>query len=235
MSLDRLFSADDVVGTMRQSFTDPNAAFVAYRGGSSAGVHSQLDMGTFVYEADGVRWIVDLGQEAARDDYYDKTRGGRWNWLRASAEGHSVLLTGNGGGKPSREAPSMDFSGGGASPYGTLDLGSAYGMSDYSRVFQLQNRRVLQIKDQIGDGLRGGGTWQAITRAQVSASGSTATLRQSGKTATLTVVEPAGTQVRAGRLSAGGKKINSSVDGFTAVTFDVPSGTKRVIVRISPD
>lgn len=234
MPLDKLFTADDVVGTMRQSFTDPNSAFIAYRGGSSAGVHSQLDQGSFVYEADGVRWIVDLGQEMARDDYYDKTKGGRWNWLRASSEGHSLLLA-NGGSRPGREAPSMEFSGSGNSPYGMLDLGSAYGMGDYNRVFQLIDRREAQIKDQIGDGLRGGGRWQAITKADVSVSGSTATLRQSGKSARFTVVEPSGAVVRTERMSAGGKKINTGLDGYTTIWFSVPSGTKRVIVRISPN
>jgi hypothetical protein len=234
MPLDRLFSSTDVVGTMHESFTNPNAAFVAYRGGSSAGVHNQLDMGSFIYEVDGVRWIVDPGQDAAKDDYYDKTKGGRWNWLRTSSEGHSLLLTSNGGSKPNREAPSMDFSAGGTSPFGSLNLGSAYGIGDYNRVFQLQDRRTLQVKDQIGSGMSGGGKWQAITKARVTASGATATMTQAGKSATLTVVEPSGARVRAERLSAGGKKVNTPVDGLTAISFDVPAGTKRVIVRISP-
>lgn len=236
MPLDKLFDSTDVVGSMRESFGDPNAAFAAYRGGASTGVHSQLDMGSFVYEVDGVRWIVDMGQDAAKDDYYDKTRGGRWNWLRNSAESHSVLLTGAGGSKPNKQASSLDFSSGGTSPFGSLDLASAYGLTSYNRVFQLTDRRTLQIKDQLGDGLRSGGRWQAVTKAQVSASGATARLSQAGKSVTLTVVEPSGAQVRGESVGNGlGKKVNSSTDGFTAVTFDVPAGTKRVIVRISPN
>jgi hypothetical protein len=51
------------VALMRTSWTDPNAIFVGLKCGSPSNAHSHLDVGSFVFESNGVRWAMDLGSE----------------------------------------------------------------------------------------------------------------------------------------------------------------------------
>ena len=48
---------------MRSSWTDPDAAFLAFKVGSPSVNHGHMDVGEFVFEANGVQWAVDLGGE----------------------------------------------------------------------------------------------------------------------------------------------------------------------------
>ncbi|MHC4170726.1 MAG: heparinase II/III domain-containing protein, partial [Planctomycetota bacterium] len=47
----------------RSSWTDPEAVFVGVKAGSPSANHGQMDSGSFVLDADGVRWAMDLGAE----------------------------------------------------------------------------------------------------------------------------------------------------------------------------
>jgi hypothetical protein len=47
----------------RSSWTDPAALYLALKGGSAGLNHAHMDAGSFVLEADGVRWACDLGMQ----------------------------------------------------------------------------------------------------------------------------------------------------------------------------
>lgn len=51
------------VAMMRTSWTDSNAIYVATKGGSVSINHAHMDIGSFVMEADGVRWAMDFGMQ----------------------------------------------------------------------------------------------------------------------------------------------------------------------------
>jgi len=51
------------VALMRTSWTDSNAIFVGLKGGSVSVNHAHMDIGSFVMEADGVRWAMDFGMQ----------------------------------------------------------------------------------------------------------------------------------------------------------------------------
>lgn len=80
----------------RGSWADPEAFYVAAKGGDNRVSHGQHDMGTFVYERWGQLWAMDLGRENyAVEDYFDSApRGRRWSYLRATAAGHNVVTLG---------------------------------------------------------------------------------------------------------------------------------------------
>ena len=46
---------------MRSDWLDPSAMFVGIKAGTNRVNHSHLDLGTFVLDALGQRWAVDLG------------------------------------------------------------------------------------------------------------------------------------------------------------------------------
>jgi len=73
--------------TLRSRWNDPQAIFVGLHGGSNAFNHSHLDLGSFVLEALGQRWAVDLGA----DDYNlpGYFGGKRFSYYRLRAEGHN--------------------------------------------------------------------------------------------------------------------------------------------------
>ena len=52
----------------RSSWTDPAATYVGLKGGSPSANHGQMDTGSFVLDADGVRWALDLGRRGLPRD-----------------------------------------------------------------------------------------------------------------------------------------------------------------------
>ncbi|GHB79991.1 hypothetical protein GCM10007390_37730 [Persicitalea jodogahamensis] len=51
------------VTLMRSSWTRPDAIFVGFKAGSPSAPHAHMDIGSFVMDADGVRWAIDLGSQ----------------------------------------------------------------------------------------------------------------------------------------------------------------------------
>ena len=48
---------------MRTSWSDPNAIFLGFKAGSASVNHGHMDIGSFVLEADGLRWASDFGMQ----------------------------------------------------------------------------------------------------------------------------------------------------------------------------
>ena len=62
--LDRHFRGPVEVVLMRSAWNDPDALFVGVKAGYNRVNHGHLDVGSFIMEADGVRWACDLGADA---------------------------------------------------------------------------------------------------------------------------------------------------------------------------
>lgn len=54
---------ENPVAMFRTAWTDPDAVYLAVKGGSPRVNHGHMDIGSFVLDADGLRWAVDLGPE----------------------------------------------------------------------------------------------------------------------------------------------------------------------------
>ncbi len=89
LPLDKYFRYVEVA-TMRTAWNDREAIFVAFKAGDNKFNHSHLDIGTFVLDALGHRWAIDLGA----DDYNLPGFFGRerWTYYRLRAEGHNTLV-----------------------------------------------------------------------------------------------------------------------------------------------
>ncbi len=82
---------------MRNSF-DRNSAYVGIKGGVPDGGHGHMDVGSFVFETDGERWVADLGtfnygnMEKIKKEYgAENDDNFRWRYLHLGPRGHSVL------------------------------------------------------------------------------------------------------------------------------------------------
>ncbi|MFD0867686.1 Ig-like domain-containing protein [Paenibacillus residui] len=91
--LDRYFGRPKAV-TMRSSWNDRYGLFVGFKGGVNGAPHGDLDTGSFVFDAYGVRWAEDFGSEDYNvPGYWDNgVNGARWNYYRKRAEGHNTLV-----------------------------------------------------------------------------------------------------------------------------------------------
>lgn len=74
----------------RSTYTGSNGMYFSAHGGSVVCYHSQCDTGSFVYEANGVRWADDLGAES-----YDVQRDGGLGFYgsyRRRGEAHNIVV-----------------------------------------------------------------------------------------------------------------------------------------------
>lgn len=76
--------------SFRDNFDDNT--YLAFNAGNNLTPHSQLDMGSFVYDADGVRWFYDLGTD--NYDLYEflSYYTYKWYYYRNRAEGHNCMV-----------------------------------------------------------------------------------------------------------------------------------------------
>ncbi|RKN85802.1 Ig-like domain-containing protein [Paenibacillus ginsengarvi] len=88
VSLDAYYRHVETVN-MRSDWADPNASYIGFKAGDNAANHSHLDLGSFVYDALGVRWANDLGSE---NSTYQLGSAYRWDYYRLRAEGHNTLV-----------------------------------------------------------------------------------------------------------------------------------------------
>jgi hypothetical protein len=93
--LESVFQSADVA-SVRTDWEDPDAWFVAAKGGWIGYGHSQMDLGSFILEAEGVRWLIDLGKDGYNvPGYFESQENGRrWDFYRNRAEGHNTLVVG---------------------------------------------------------------------------------------------------------------------------------------------
>lgn len=94
------FRGVEVAGA-RTSWADDQALYVGVKAGRNGVNHDNLDLGSFIFEALGERWIIDLGP----DDYNmpGYFGGNRYNYYRLRAEGHNTMVI-----NPGRTQPDQD-------------------------------------------------------------------------------------------------------------------------------
>ncbi len=145
----RLFTGKVPVASFRSCWQD-DALFIGVKGGDNQANHGDLDIGTFVLDACGVRWACDLGRETYDIPGYwnHSPEGGRWNYYRKRAEGHNTLLI-NPSEKwnqdPMAKAEIEDFQVSSAKASAVVDMTSAYAhLADSVR------RKVIFKKNEPG-------------------------------------------------------------------------------------
>jgi hypothetical protein len=83
---------------MRTSWTDPDAMYLGFKAGSPSVNHGHMDVGSFMMEADGIRWISDFGSqnyeslESKGMSIFGRTQDAeRWTIFRLNNYAHSTL------------------------------------------------------------------------------------------------------------------------------------------------
>ncbi|BCM93621.1 hypothetical protein IAD21_05512 [Abditibacteriota bacterium] len=187
------------IAIFRSAWNDPNACFLALKGGKASNSHGHMDAGSFVFESDGVRWARDLGMQdylslesRGVDLWNSKQDGGRWNVFRLGPFSHNTLTINGQLHQTNGNAKITNFSSGDLPNKATttgaiVDLTPVFAgqASRVTRGFSFDAGKRLLIKDEL-EGLKEGDKvrWAMVTNAQIAISpeGNQATLTQDGKT-----------------------------------------------------
>ena len=180
------------VCVMRSGWGDPNARFVGVKLGSPSINHGHMDVGSFVFEADGVRWAIDLGSE---DYNTTETRGvdlwnmaqqsQRWDVFRYNNRSHNTLTFNDKLQRVNGSAQIIESDSATARRFVKTDLTPVYAgqVDKVERTISLVDNDYLLIEDEITAGknytrIR----WTLMTRATPKIlSDNTVMLEQDGK------------------------------------------------------
>ena len=160
---------------------DNRAIWLAIKGGTPLGGHGHMDVGSFCYDAHGMRWIHDLGGDNYNMPGYFREE--RFTYYRLQNRSHNTLEI-NGGLQDAdcKPCPITDSSTE-RKPFVILDLSKAYA-DDAKRVIRRAdfNPRtgVTRIRDDITLP-EGEVIWRVITDAECEIDGDQVTLRKQGK------------------------------------------------------
>ncbi|MFC7623188.1 discoidin domain-containing protein [Microlunatus sp. GCM10028923] len=190
LPLDKAFERAHVE-TMRSGW-DPSATYVGFRPGDNAANHGDLDMGTFVLDALGVRWAMELGTDSySLPGYFDtKPDGQRWTYYRKRAEGQNTLVLNPGAAADQSTVASgttIRRAGNAAAAFSIADLSEAYsdrGVTSWQRgIAEIDGRSRVVVQDEVSGPAPITPYWFMHTSAAitVAADGTTANLTLNGK------------------------------------------------------
>jgi len=191
LPLDAFFRGIDVV-FFRSAWEDPKAIFIGFKGGDNRVSHSHLDLGTFVMDAGGYRWAVDLGPDNYNlPGYFGKNR---WTYYRLSTPGHNTLTLGGENQNPRAKAPIIGFGSSPARAWAVADLSSAYAAQAKSvlRGLTLISRREVLVQDELVVAEPVDVVWSLHTPAKVELMGNEALLSQGDWRVKAQILQPAG-------------------------------------------
>lgn len=232
--LSAVFHGDQSLAFFRTGWQE-DAAWFAIKGGTGACSHGQLDAGAFVYDALGLRWFHDLGN----DDYNLPSYFGhlRWTYLRLNNRSHSTLVIGDQlQGTPLPGAPISSSSRQGSRSGVVIDLGPVYPgqATELTRTARFdESDGGVELIDHITQPT-GQVRWAAVTKAQFKINGPTLTLQQNGKTLVVTRLDNHGGEWEPYPLTPTSSKEHSN-NGYRMIGFTVkPAATLDLHVAWKP-
>lgn len=171
------------------------ALFVAVKGGSNAVNHAHRDLGTFVLDAGGQRFVEDLGRDDyALPGYFDPAL--RPTFTRVGSAAHNLVLVDGRTQAGSAEAPMIASVTGDTLSAAVFEIGDPASPAHHRRGVALVGRRSVVVVDQLAarDSRSAGAeaSWRMHTAAAVSRTRLGAHLRIGDAHLRMQVVEPAG-------------------------------------------
>ena len=184
----RLFEGVDVV-SMRSGWGG-EATFVAVKGGDNEANHSHLDLGTFVLDALGERWAMDLGSGYYNLPGYWGWDGSRWEYYRLGSRSHNVIVPAGANQGYAAKGYVTDFD-----PEGSvrIELSGAYPqqLSSWVRLVRLAGEDVF-VRDLVTPKDDMEIAWGMVTGAEVKLRGAVAELTLGGKKLVASILSPEG-------------------------------------------
>jgi hypothetical protein len=244
-ALNWLGQGQNPIAVLRSSWTDPNAAFVAIKAGTPSASHGHMDIGSFLLDADGVRWSLDLGSQ----DYNGLEQRGiglwngrqgaeRWSIFRYHNRAHSTLLVDDAEQIVTSKAPITEFSAEPKNAFALVDMSATYApqLAIAKRRFSLQPDRRVLVEDQLTGGVKAAKVrWGMVTPAALKADGpNRAWLEKDGKRLRLEVVSPSNATIESWPADPPPKDYDARNPGVSIVGFYVPiEAGQKLAIQVS--
>jgi hypothetical protein len=238
---------ENPIGIFRNGDNDPNKYYFGGKGGKATINHGHMDAGSFVFELDGVRWSVDIGQQ----NYHVIEQEGfnlwgrcqdceRWRLLSTNNYGHTTLTVNDELFINDGFVPIIDFREG-ATPEFTLDMSAVYGknLTRATRRFVKEDARSILIEDAVvfNENTRGL-TWQMITTADVDMKKGGAVLSQDGKKLSMEILSHPDMFVSVVSLDPPPFYLDKKISNLKRIEIRIPawtseSGSEKIRVRLT--
>ncbi|WP_445736958.1 heparinase II/III domain-containing protein [Mariniflexile sp.] len=211
---------------------DTKQFYLAAKGGSGLISHGNMDAGTFVFELNGIRWVIDPGNQ----NYYPLNKIGfelsnskqdseRWTLLTKNNFGHSIVTVNNELFNVKGNVPVVDFKDD-EIPKATFDLTELYmgNIKSLKRTFIKENNQSLLIEDQfeINEATQMV-TWQLMTVADVEPTKNGAILKQDGKILNLSILSPENLKISIISLDPAPLKIDKQIKNLKRIEIRIPA------------
>jgi hypothetical protein len=190
------------VAVFRGSWTDPNAFYLGLKGGNASLSHAHMDAGSFVFEANGVRWARDLGSqeyeslESKGVDLWNRAQESqRWQVFRLNNYSHNTLTIDGQLHRVGGAARITGFSDAAAHSCALVDLSPVFAgqAGRVRRGFRVLPDQAVLVQDELA-GLKPGAEvmWTMVTGAEVSieSDGRRAILRENGRSCEVRLLAP---------------------------------------------
>lgn len=190
------------VAMMRTSWDDPAAIYLGVKAGTPSASHAHMDVGSFVMDADGVRWAMDFGMqnyeslESKGVDLWNRSQNSqRWQVFRYNNFVHNTLTVNNQLQKVTGKAPLTSVSQKPDFMNAVMDLSELYpeSLKKAVRGIALVDKSYVVVRDEL-EAAPGSTTvrWTMLTPAEVKlVRKNKAELTKDGKKLILEVREPA--------------------------------------------
>ncbi|GAA4470586.1 hypothetical protein GCM10023189_59450 [Nibrella saemangeumensis] len=236
------------VALMRSSWSDPAAIFVGLKAGSPSASHAHMDIGSFVMEADGVRWAMDFGMQ----DYNSLESKGvqlwgrdqnaqRWQVYRYNNFVHNTLTVNNELQVVESFAPMTSTSASPSFTSATTDITQAYknSLAKANRGIAIVDKAYVVVRDEVETLPKETLVrWTMLTPADVKITApNRAELTKDGKKLILQVQEPAGITLKTSPTNPS-HDYDAPNPGTTLLTFDAPmpaSSKGAITVLLLPE
>lgn len=232
-SLDAVFRGVNVA-FFRSKWDDPKAVYVGMKGGDNKANHSHLDLGTFVMDAVGYRWAVDLGPDDYNLPGYWDAR--RWTYYRLKTEGQNTLMLDDENQEVDGKAPLVAFHSAPERALAVTDLTDGYRRKakQVLRGIELLERRRVLVQDEIQTEQPVRITWNFHTPAKIQLEGTSAVLSQGEAKLHARILSPEGARFEV--VSANPPKPQAQQPEVSNLVIRLIGrvGTTRIIVLLSP-
>ena len=233
--------------SMHRSGWKDDDIFLGFKAGSPSVNHAHMDVGSFVFDADGVRWAIDLGSqnyhslESKGIKLFGKNQNSqRWTVFRTNSLSHNTLVVDGKKQIVNGKAPIVNFSDKGDMPHTIIDMTSVYAgqLASAKRGIGLHKANTVLIQDEIKTLPRETSVrWGMVTKSKIKITGNKALLKQDGKQLTLEVLSPKNAKLETYETAKPPADYDYKNTGTKMIGFTVtlPASTEsKLIVQLTP-
>ena len=213
-------------------FQDESGYYLGTKGGYAAMSHGSMDGGSFIFELNGVRWAIEMGNQSyhAIEQTGFKLWGReqdaeRWTLLSKNNLGHNTLTINGAHHNVSGEAPLLHCKTE-PTPEAAFDLTKTFGelVTKTTRTFAKDSNTSCVITDVIVESQKTKTiTWQMLTVADVEVVDGGALLKQDGKTLKLENLTHPEIKVSVVSLDPPPLELDKQIDGLKRLEIHIPA------------